>query len=85
MTLYTRYEKSIKTLFKGNSKRIAEFTKRLDDLRFVRAGNILIRAGDKDYPITIRRVVVSPGDVVANDVDQAVAARGVTKRARRKR
>lgn len=61
------YEKSVKTLFKGHSKRIEEFTNRLADLRFVRAGNGLIHAGDKNDPISIRVVFVSPGGVAASD------------------
>lgn len=61
------YEKSTKTLFKGRTKKIAEFAARLDDLRFVRAGNVLIRGGDKINPVSIRVVFVAPGEVDAGD------------------
>jgi len=54
------YEKSINTIFKGHSKRIQEFRKKLDDLRFMRDGNLLIRFGTTSEPSEIRVVFVSP-------------------------
>lgn len=38
------YEKSIGTIFRGQDKKIEEFNKKLEDLRFERVGNIIIRA-----------------------------------------
>ncbi len=38
------YEKSIMTFFRGQDKKIKEFKKKLEDLRFERDGNIIIRA-----------------------------------------
>jgi len=67
LILDTIFEKSMKTLFQGSTKKIAEFAERLDDLRFVRAGNVLIRGGDKNNPVTIRHVFVAPGEVNAGD------------------
>jgi len=54
------YEKSIKTFFKGQDNRIAEFNKKLEDLRFVRDGNMLIKGGDHANPVEIRIVFVKP-------------------------
>lgn len=54
------YEKSIKTLFKGQDKRIAEFNKKLDDLRFVKDGNMIIKGGEQANPVEIRIVFVKP-------------------------
>jgi hypothetical protein len=54
------YEKSIKTFFKGQEKRIAEFKTKLGDLRFVRDGNMLVRGGDPSQPFEIRIVMVDP-------------------------
>ena len=54
------YEKSIGTIFRGQDKKIEEFTKKLEDLRFERDGNIIIRtdAGPKQTEI---RVVFTKG------------------------
>jgi len=52
------YEKSVKTLFKGQSKKIAEFQEKLKDLRFVRDGNMILRGGDEENPVQIRIVFV---------------------------
>lgn len=38
------YEKSIGTIFRGQDKKIEKFNKKLEDLRFERDGNIIIRA-----------------------------------------
>lgn len=54
------YEKSIQTLFRGQDNRILEFNKKLEDLRFVRDGNMLIRGGDQTNPVEIRIVFVAP-------------------------
>jgi hypothetical protein len=54
------YEKSITTFFRGQDKRIAEFTRKLEDLRFIRDGNLLIRGGDQENPVEIRIVFVAP-------------------------
>jgi hypothetical protein len=61
------YAKSMRTIFKGRTKQIAEFTERLQELRLVRAGNLLIRGGTKDNPLSIRVVFVSPGEVNPRD------------------
>ncbi|MBI1398235.1 MAG: hypothetical protein GC151_19855 [Betaproteobacteria bacterium] len=52
------YEKSAKTIFKGQSHKIAEFQDKLKDLRFVRDGNIILRGGDEENPLQIRIVFV---------------------------
>lgn len=52
------YEKSIGTLFKGQSKRIEEFSKKLADLRFERDGNFIFRVGGDQSEIRI--VLVKP-------------------------
>ena len=52
------YDKAVRTLFKGQQKRLAEFQKKLDDLRFVRDGNMLIRAGKGKHKMEIRMVFV---------------------------
>jgi hypothetical protein len=52
------YEKSFKTLFRGQQKRLAEFQKKLNDLRFVRDGNILVRTGKGRQKMEIRVVMV---------------------------
>lgn len=52
------YEKALKTLFKGQQKRIAEFQQKLDDLRFVRDGNMIIRADKGKHKMTIRMIFV---------------------------
>jgi hypothetical protein len=54
------YEKSVKTFFRGQTTRIKEFNNKLDDLRFVTDGNILIRGGDPSSPVEIRVVFVDP-------------------------
>jgi hypothetical protein len=54
------YEKSVKTLFKGQSNKISEFQRKLQDLRFVRDGNIILRGGDQANPVEIRIVLVGP-------------------------
>lgn len=54
------YEKSVETIFKGHSKRIAEFQGKLQELRFVRDGNMILRGGDETSPVEIRRVLVGP-------------------------
>lgn len=48
------YEKSVKTLFKGQASKIAEFSKKLADLRFVRDGNLIIPIGERSSQAEIR-------------------------------
>jgi len=52
------YEKSFKTLYRGQQRRLAEFQKQLDDLRFVRDGNMLLRTGKGRQKTEIRVVIV---------------------------
>jgi hypothetical protein len=40
------YEKSIGTFFRGQDNKIEKFKKKLEDLRFERDGNIIIRTND---------------------------------------
>ena len=54
------YEKSIQTLFRGRDNQIGEFKKKLEDLRFVRDGNMLIRGGNQTNPVEIRIAFVAP-------------------------
>jgi hypothetical protein len=55
------YEKSIKTFFRGQDNRIAEFKKKLEDLRFIRDGNVIIPLGrNATDPAEIRIVFVTP-------------------------
>ena len=42
------YEKSIGTFFRGQDNKIEKFKKKLEDLRFERDGNIIIRTNDGD-------------------------------------
>jgi hypothetical protein len=42
------YEKSIKTFFRGQDNKIKEFKKKLEDLRFERDGNIIMRTNGED-------------------------------------
>lgn len=42
------YEKSIGTFFRGQDNKIEKFKKKLEDLRFERNGNIIIRTNDGD-------------------------------------
>lgn len=50
------YEKSVKTIFRGQLAKIAKFNKKLEDLRFVRAGNIIIRGGKEEHEGGIREI-----------------------------
>ena len=54
------YQKAMKTLFKGQQQRLAEFHLKLKDLRFVRDGNTIIRAGMGKHKMEIRMVFVKP-------------------------
>jgi hypothetical protein len=56
------YEKAVKTLFRGQITRIEEFDQKREDLRFLRDGNILVRADDPSNPVVIRVVFVDPQD-----------------------
>jgi len=68
------YEKSVKTLFKGQDSKIAEFSKKLDDLRFVRDGNLIIRAGKEGDQSEIR-VVFVPSRITRHSTGRAKTAR----------
>jgi hypothetical protein len=54
------YEKAVKTIFKGQASKIAEFKKKLEDLRFVRDGNVILRAGEGEHQLEIRLVFTEP-------------------------
>lgn len=54
------YEKSVKTLFKGQADKISEFQRKLEDLRFIRDGNMIIRGGKQADPVEIRIVFAGP-------------------------
>ncbi|ALA58359.1 hypothetical protein [Nitrospira moscoviensis] len=54
------YEKSIRTLFRGQANRMEEFRKRLNDLRFEKGGNLILRAGEGDKQRELRIVFVAP-------------------------
>jgi len=54
------YEKSVRTLFKGQTAKIAEFSKKLADLRFLRDGNLIFHIGEKGEQREIRVVFVEP-------------------------
>ena len=54
------YEKSIKTFFRGQDNRVIEFKKKLDDLRFIRDGNLIFRGEDQANPVEIRVVSINP-------------------------
>lgn len=50
------YEKSVKTIFKGQLAKIAKFNKKLEDLRFVRDGNLILRFGEQDHEGGVREI-----------------------------
>lgn len=50
------YEKSVKTIFKGQLAKIAKFNKKLEALRFVRAGNLILRFGEQDHEGGVREI-----------------------------
>lgn len=54
------YEKSVRTLFKGQSKRISEFTQKLDEMRQVRDGAVIIRIPGAAGSSGISRIVIPP-------------------------
>lgn len=56
------YEKSVQTIFRGQDRRIAEFNKKLDDLRFVRDGNLILRSQGVDTSLEMRVKFVDPSD-----------------------
>mgnify|MGYP001163408200 CR=1 FL=1 len=43
------YEKPVKTIFKGQATKIAKYEKKLEDLRFVRDGNLIIGFGEQGH------------------------------------
>ena len=52
------FDKSIRTFYRGQESRIQEFAQKLEDLRFERSGNLLIRATAESGPLTIRVIFV---------------------------
>lgn len=52
------YEKSIRTIFKGQDHKIEEFSAKLKDLRFERDGNIIFRVNTELEQSEIRLVFV---------------------------
>lgn len=54
------FEKSAKTLFKGQDKKLKEWKEKLEDLRFERAGNLIIRGGSGDKKHVLRIAFVAP-------------------------
>ena len=50
------YEKSLKTIFKGQATKIAKFNKKLKDLRFVRDGNFILRFGEQGHEGGVREI-----------------------------
>lgn len=52
------YEKSVQTIFEGQSAKIAKFNKKLEDLRFVRDGNLIFRVGEQDHEGGVREIRV---------------------------
>lgn len=56
------YEKSVKTLFKGQDSKIAEFNTKLADLRFVRDGNLIIGGPNNGKSFQIRVVLANPSN-----------------------
>ena len=68
------YEKSLQTLFRGQRAKIAEFQAKLEDLRSMRDGNLIIRAVVGSNPMEIRVQLVD-----ANHAKQASEAPGVAR------
>ncbi|GMV69206.1 MAG: hypothetical protein AMXMBFR76_16450 [Pseudomonadota bacterium] len=54
------FEKSAKTLFKGQDKKLKEWKETLEDLRFERDGNLIIRGGSGDKKHVLRITSVAP-------------------------
>lgn len=65
------YEKSIKTFFRGQASRLSEFQTKLDNLRFVRDGNLLFQAGDSANPVEIRIIFAEPSDNTVRQSQQS--------------
>lgn len=55
------YEKSVKTLFRGQKKRIEQFNQKLEELRQVRDGSLIIRFGSDDGASKISRLIINAG------------------------
>lgn len=68
------FEKSAKTLFRGQEKKLKEWKERLADLRFEKDGNVIIRAGSGDQKHVLRIAFVAPS-----------SSEGITSRSRRSR
>jgi len=56
------YEKSIATFFRGQDNKIDKFTKELEDLRFQRDGNQIIRFDTGTEKSVIRISTIQPKD-----------------------
>jgi hypothetical protein len=56
------FEKSARTLFRGRDKKLKEWKEKLDDLRFERDGNVIIRASSGDKRHVLRIAFVAPGE-----------------------
>lgn len=54
------YEKSVKTLFKGQRTRIDEFNEKLEELRAVKNGAVIIRAPQNGDTPRVERVIIDP-------------------------
>ena len=69
------YEKSVKTLYRGQSTRIAKFNKKLEDLRFVRDGNLIFRVGEQSHEGGVReiRVIFVGAEKMSNQARQGKA------------
>lgn len=70
------FEKSTRTLFKGQAKKLGEWKQKLDDLRFERDGNVIIRGGTGDNKHELRIVFVEP------DKSKRITSRSTRSRAK---
>jgi hypothetical protein len=58
--LDSTYEKSVTTFFRGQEKQLKRFRGRLEDLRFEKAGNLIVYTDVEGEPREIRVVLVAP-------------------------
>jgi len=61
------YEKSIETLCKGQRRKIEGLQKRLDDLRFEKAGDLILRASDGHKQCEIRVIFLERDETQKHD------------------
>lgn len=61
------YEKSVKTIFKGQHSRIDEFNEKLKELRQIKSGNLILRAPKNRYSPKVTRIVISPANPRENE------------------